>query len=44
MNWIFPLAGKGKRTNSLGPFKPFILIDNYKIIEWFLSGIKKKIK
>ena len=44
MNWIFPLAGEGKRTNSLGSFKPFISIKDFKIIEWFFRGIKKKIK
>lgn len=44
MNWIFPLAGKGSRVKSLGKFKPFISVNNKKIIEWFLLGIKKKIK
>lgn len=43
MNWIFPLAGKGKRTSLFGPFKPFVSIKKKKIIEWFLEGIKKKI-
>tara|TARA_B100000131_G_C18016409_1_gene572683 strand:+ start:95 stop:826 length:732 start_codon:yes stop_codon:yes gene_type:complete len=44
MIWILPMAGKGTRTESLGEFKPFIKVNNKKIIEWFLIGIKKKIK
>ena len=38
------MAGKGVRTNSLGKFKPFIEVNGKKIIEWFLIGIKNKIK
>jgi len=38
------MAGKGERTNSLGKFKPFIEVNGKKIIEWFLLGIKNKIK
>ena len=44
MIWILPMAGKGTRTESLGEFKPFIKVNNKKIIEWFLIGIKKKNK
>ena len=44
MIWILPMAGKGTRTNSLGKFKPFIKVNGKKIIEWFLIGIKHKIK
>lgn len=44
MIWILPMAGKGERTNSLGKFKPFIEVNGKKIIEWFLLGIKNKIK
>ena len=44
MIWILPMAGKGVRTNSLGKFKPFIEVNGKKIIEWFLIGIKNKIK
>ena len=44
MIWILPMAGKGARTNSLGKFKPFIEVNGKKIIEWFLIGIKNKIK
>lgn len=44
MIWILPLAGKGKRTNSLGSFKPFIRINKKKIIEWFFLGLKTKFK
>jgi len=38
------MAGKGKRTAALGKFKPFIKVNNKKIIEWFLISIKNKIK
>ena len=44
MNWIFPIAGKGKRVKDLGSFKPFIIINNKKLIEWFLISIKNKFK
>ena len=44
MNWIIPIAGKGKRLKSLGDFKPFIKIKNRTIIEWFFIYLKKKIK
>ena len=44
MNWIIPIAGKGKRLKSLGTFKPFVKIKNRSIIEWFLYYLKKKIK
>lgn len=43
MNWVLPIAGKGKRVRSLGSFKPFIKIHNKKIIEWFFLGIKHKL-
>ena len=38
------MAGKGTRTRALGSFKPFVTINKKKIIEWFLIGIKKKVK
>ena len=44
MNWILPIAGKGKRVKLLGSFKPFIRIHDKKIIEWFFLGIRHKIK
>ena len=44
MIWILPMAGKGTRTNSLGKFKPFIKVNGKEIIDWFLIGIKNKIK
>ena len=44
MNWIFPIAGKGKRVRSLGSYKPFIEIKQKKILEWFLISIKRKFK
>jgi GTP:adenosylcobinamide-phosphate guanylyltransferase len=44
MIWVIPLAGKGQRTKELGEFKPFIEINGHKMIEWFISSIKKLIK
>lgn len=44
MNWIFPIAGKGKRTLNLGKFKPFIEINNRKILDWCIQGIKNYVK
>ena len=44
MIWILPMAGKGSRTGALGKFKPFIEVNKRKIIEWFLIGIKNKVK
>ena len=38
------MAGRGRRTNSLGKFKPFVKVNGKKIIEWFLISIKNKIK
>jgi len=38
------MAGKGTRTQSLGEFKPFIEINNHKILFWFLLSIKYLIK
>lgn len=38
------MAGKGTRTQSLGEFKPFIEINGYKIIFWFLFSIKRLLK
>lgn len=42
-NWIIPMAGKGTRTQSLGKFKPFIKINEQKILFWFLLSIKNLI-
>lgn len=42
--WVIPMAGKGIRTQSLGEFKPFIKINNYEILFWFLFSIKHLIK
>lgn len=42
--WIIPMAGKGTRTQSLGEFKPFVEINNHKILFWFLLSIKHLIK
>lgn len=41
--WIMPIAGNGTRTRELGEFKPFIEINDKKIIEWFLISIIDKI-
>jgi UDP-N-acetylglucosamine diphosphorylase / glucose-1-phosphate thymidylyltransferase / UDP-N-acetylgalactosamine diphosphorylase / glucosamine-1-phosphate N-acetyltransferase / galactosamine-1-phosphate N-acetyltransferase len=43
MNWIFPIAGKGKRVKKLAKFKPFLEIDKKKIIQLFFENIKHKI-
>lgn len=43
MNWIFPLAGKGSRTNKLGKFKPFIKINNYTLIDLFFFSLSGKL-
>jgi NDP-sugar pyrophosphorylase family protein len=39
MLWIFPMAGYGKRTRSLGQFKPFIPIRGRRMVEWFLRSL-----
>lgn len=44
MIWVVPIAGKGTRTQKFGEFKPFIDIRGHKILEWFISSIKKHIK
>lgn len=44
MNWIFPIAGKGTRVKKLAEFKPFLEINNQKMIYFFFEGIKHKIK
>jgi 6-phosphofructokinase/glycosyltransferase involved in cell wall biosynthesis len=41
--WIVPICGKGTRTKKMGEFKPFININNKKIIEWFLISLKNNI-
>lgn len=41
--WIMPIAGNGTRTKELGEFKPFIEVNNKKIIEWFMLSILDKI-
>lgn len=45
MIWVFPIAGYGTRTSSLGSYKPFIeIFQNYKILKLCLMGIKNHIK
>lgn len=44
MLWIFPIAGKGERTKSLGKYKPFIKIKGKSIIEHCLISIKRDLK
>lgn len=38
------MAGKGKRTRTLGEFKPFIKISGQTILSWLLLSIKRHIK
>lgn len=38
------MAGKGTRTHSLGEFKPFIEINDHKMIFWFLLSIRGTIE
>ena len=38
------MAGKGTRTQSLGMFKPFILINGKEMFSWFISSIKHLVK
>jgi hypothetical protein len=45
MNWVFPIAGHGTRTSSLGRYKPFIeIIPNHTILKLCLLGLKSLIK
>jgi len=45
MIWVFPIAGYGTRTSTLGSYKPFIeIFKNYKILKICLMGIKSQIK
>ncbi|MDD3191063.1 MAG: hypothetical protein PHI66_05260 [Candidatus Pacebacteria bacterium] len=44
ITWIIPMAGKGTRTQSLGEFKPFVEINESKMITWFLFSIRNNIK
>ncbi|NQV41137.1 MAG: hypothetical protein HQ506_02180 [Candidatus Marinimicrobia bacterium] len=44
MIWIFPMAGRGKRTQELGEFKPFIIVDDKLILEWLITGIKQNLQ
>jgi len=34
------MAGRGTRTQNAGEFKPFIEINNLKMIQWFLRSVK----
>lgn len=40
MNWIFPMAGYGKRSSGLGSFKPFIEVGGKKIYQHCIDGLK----
>jgi hypothetical protein len=42
-NWVFPIAGKGLRTQALGEFKPFIEIEGKAEIEWLLFSVGRHI-
>lgn len=41
---MIPMAGKGKRTKTLGEFKPFIKIKGQVILGWLLLSIKRHIR
>jgi len=44
MNWLFPMAGYGTRTSSLGEYKPFIeVLPNFSILKICLLGLKSQI-
>ena len=42
INWIFPIAGKGTRTQEHGKFKPFIDIQGKTMIERCLDNLRSK--
>lgn len=42
-NWVFPIAGKGLRTQALGEFKPLIQIEGKPEIEWLLLSVRRHI-
>jgi NDP-sugar pyrophosphorylase family protein len=39
MKWVFPMAGRGTRTSSLGAFKPFVKVAGRRMLEWMLASI-----
>jgi hypothetical protein len=39
MNYVFPMAGYGKRSSELGAFKPFIKIGDKEIFKHCVSGL-----
>lgn len=44
MNWVFPIAGYGTRTKTLGPYKPLIEVyPNHSILKLCLSGLSSLI-
>ncbi|HPY77476.1 MAG TPA: NTP transferase domain-containing protein [Anaerohalosphaeraceae bacterium] len=44
MIWIFPMAGKGTRTQQFGSFKPFIEISGRPMLGWLFASIGRKIQ
>lgn len=44
MIWIFPMAGRGTRTQQFGSFKPFIEIGGRKMLAWLFVSIRSKIR
>ena len=40
IDWIFPMAGKGKRTREFGDFKPLIEISGRYLFEWMLLSVR----
>ena len=42
ISWVFPIAGLGTRSSSLGEYKPFVeVFENCSILNIFLSGIRE---
>ena len=45
MNWIFPIAGHGKRTSSLGDYKPLIeVLPGWSMLKLCLASLKSLIQ
>jgi hypothetical protein len=45
MNWIFPIAGHGTRTSSLGKYKPLIeILPNYSTLKLCLLGLRSLVE
>lgn len=43
--WVFPMAGYGKRTSSLGEYKPLIRVyENHTVLSLCLKGLSSQIR